>query len=290
MDIMYLDESGKGLFTNPVHKGLYLFGGMIVNKAVVYDCLNKFKPIYQEHRKELRKILRKEIAGEDREQVLKTLMNNFEIHSVKIFNTKEPYTNPWYYYPVEKKFRLLNDLIDVAIDSVEVVYFFRAQKVSIGKYIDEQNYIMPSHFKEKVFYDRKTDEYMIKFIVSTFHDWLDEKGRKGTIVPDELEPHIREGFVEAMKNIGSSLCWDEPIVVNSAMNAFTQLVDIFTYIYFKLENTPEGETENTSGVDGSFNLIKAIRRIYKKKIKDKVIVLDLEEYLRKSEKVLDEIC
>ena len=273
MNVMYIDESGKNLFSDGNNKGLYVYGGIILNKDKVYECLNRFKFIYQKHRREIHLLLREQIIEDDpmtKSEKVRVLMANYEIHAYYMFNKAEPNKNPWFYYGGREKHLLIKELIDSVMELIDAVYYFQADKETLSLYYDEIKLTGDNDKQTNKLRDKTTEKELLELMIKEFHDWLEKRQRKGLIIPDVLDEKLRESFVSKMYEYKSYRCWDEPILVDSGSNAFTQLADLVTYIYMKI---------NTSHLKSN----KSFRKLYKQKIQEKAVICDLTNYLKNRE-------
>jgi|GEM_PF-1478902 len=273
MDFLYIDETGKNIFTDTGSKGFYIYGGIIINKSEVYSCLEKFKIIYQRHRALLKTILRAEVQPteeRDKLSIIRHLLYNYEVHSYYMFNKSDPQKNPWCYYDNRSKYSMAEEIIDAMIPSIEKVYFFKADRESLTKHYDEINLVGHNDRRTAIMRNSYTEEKMIEYIITEFDNWLQASNKKGTIIPDEFEANIREIFLNKMHELQSDRCWNEPIIVSSHLNAFTQVADLFTYIFMKA--TTSNPKKN-----------KRFKRIYKNKIEPKTTIFELESFLVKND-------
>jgi hypothetical protein len=278
MHFLYLDESGKDLYTDPQNKGIYIFGGIVVNKNNVHDTLNNFKPIYQKFRRKVKEEVQNQLGEANHNDATK-VMFNFEFHATEIFKTKRDQSNPWSYFDPQNKFRMVYELIDTVIDSVECVYIFEINKNELNDYRNGKGLSEPDKKHEKRQLDKELDKEIIKMVVDTFNQFLIETGTKGSIIPDRLNSDIRENFVSYMKNNPSDLCWSEPILVDSNLNAFTQLVDIITYVYLKYR-TLDPTSKKTKVQD----FHRAMNRTYKQRIEPKAVIVNLVDIYNEIDK------
>ena len=269
MEFLYLDESGKQLYSYWGSKGLYVFGGIVVNRDKVFESLSNFKPIYQNHRWAVREAVRAAYTGDDRNNI-GNIMKKFEFHAAAIFKKAIDRENPWYYYPAQDKFRMIYELIDGVIDSIDHIYIFEAKQDEIDSYRAAKGLVAPTLKSKKKELDAAIDIDMVKLIIDTYYKHLLASERKGSIIPDRLDADIREHFVGHMNTYPSEQCWSEPIVVDSSLNAFTQLVDVITYVYIKYKTLDPLATDEFDS-----NFYRAMKRVYKTKLKDKAQIINL---------------
>lgn len=273
MKIMYMDESGKNIISQP-KQNIFIFGGVIVDQSRIYEALNEFKDIYQNSRIKLKEMVKKEflkegISEQEISRRMTKMFDKFEFHAVKMINRKDKYRgkklieeNVWKYCPPTEVFKIINEIFIKISPYINSLYMFKVEKQS---YIDYCNglSITPS--------DSLCYEHMIEFVLSEYNSLLMSEKIKGAIVPDRLESRIRDNFVQAIHVQKYNTFWTEPIPVDSDTNAFTQLIDLITYFYYKIYIN-----------DTNMDNFKAIKKSYLKHIKDIVIEKDLTEYLKKS--------
>lgn len=187
MDFLYMDESGKNIFTDKGNKGYSLYGGIIINQNSVYECLEKFKVVYQKNRDELKKELKKSIVdspNKTKEDMIRDLLKNYEIHAYYMFNRADPGKNPWCYYDDVLKKQMTHEIVDIALTYIESIFYFKAERESLTNYYDEQKMFVSNDRKAAIKRNNITDEKMIELIVSEFHLWLENNNKKGSIIPD----------------------------------------------------------------------------------------------------------
>ncbi len=267
MEFMYMDESGKNILTQP-NQNFYLFGGLVLNNDNVYQALNVFKTIYQTARDELKIELNLKIKTKDKAQRIQKMLDKFELHAARIFNpTKQNVRkgklieeNPWQYYHPAKRFKMVHDIFIGIAPYVTKIIMFKVEKTPFLQYCT-QNGLIPSN--------ELLDEKMIEFVIGEYEDWLSGTKKKGTIICDRLDSSIRDSFVLKINASNHKQYWSEPVVVESHLNAFTQIIDIITYCYYMI-------ISNATHKDN----FKAIKNVYNKHIKGVLEERDLINYLQ----------
>jgi hypothetical protein len=266
MILMYMDESGKNIITQPDQQ-IFIFGGLIIKQDHVFDALLKFKTIYQKYRTDLRFYLNQNISGTDKGDRIQKMLTNFEFHAVQLFNPKKNITrkgkvikeNPWQYYPDTKRFTLVNDLFYQMLPYIDQLIMFKVEKPSFISYCKKSG-LVPK--------DELVDSLMVDFIIAEYNKWLKDKGLKGVIVPDRLDSKIRDKFVQKIKSYASPTLWTEPVCVESYFNAFTQIIDLITYCYYIVYT--QAKTKS------NYN---AVEKVYNRTIKNLILEKDLIQYL-----------
>lgn len=269
MDFLYIDETGKNIFSDTSSKGLYIYGGIILNKDSVYECLNKFKLIYQNHRSQLIVALRKSIDDtptKSKTIIMSELLRHYEVHSYYMFNKSNPEKNPWIYYANQNKYQMAFEIVEAMIEHIEAILYFKADRSTLNIYYDSIGLFDSDNRQKATIRDRFTEDKMIECIITEFNHWLIKVDRKGAIIPDEFESGMRELFLSKMNKLKFERCWNEPVLVSSKVNAFTQTADLFTYIFMKT-------------ISSKPNKNKAFKNMYHRYIEPKAIVFDLEAYL-----------
>lgn len=263
---MYIDESGKNMITQ-TNIDTYFIGGLNIESEQVFEALNTFKDKYQKVREKLKKQYRQNTNESERAKRIKDTFYNFELHAVEMFNPtrdkkrKKLYReNPWKYSNMQEIIQFSNELLSAIKPYIKNVYIYKTDKPEILKYCSE-NGIKAT--------DTLLDDYMVNFVVNSFNDILISTDKKGTILPDNLDSRIRDQFVSEIGNTSSRNLWSEPVVIDSASNAFTQIIDIITYCYY-LVYTGKCDTKEE---------LKPVKTAYKKHIKSFIIEKDLIEYL-----------
>lgn len=273
MDFLYIDETGKNIFIDINSKGLFIYGGIIINKTNLNKCLNEFKVIYQKHRKALNEELRNQILESDpsvKGIKIRTLLSNYEVHSYYMFNKGNPEKNPWAYYSIQNKYHMAHEIVASVIPYIEKILYFKADRTTLSPLFDELGIIDSNSRKNATIRDRYTEEKLVECMIEKYHDWLVINDRKGSIIPDEFESAMRELFLDKLHSKPFDLCWNEPIIVRSNLNAFTQIADLFTYIFMKaISSKPKSN--------------KAFKKLYWEYIATKSIVYDLHDYIGQSE-------
>lgn len=272
MDFLYIDETGKNIFSDTTSKGLYIYGGLVLNKESVNECLNKFKNVYQKHRTALNTELRSVISGtqeKSKATIISELLRNYEVHSYYMFNKVDPQKNPWAYYSIQNKYQMAFELIEAITPHIEKVFYFKADRALLTTYYDSLNMYGSSEKQTASLRDRYTEEKLVECIIYEFHSWLTTVNRKGTIIPDEFESGMREMFLSKLHEQSFDRCWNEPIIVSSNLNAFTQVADLFSYIYMKtISSRPKK--------------FKPFKKMYFQYIEPIAVVFDLNDYLNQS--------
>lgn len=264
---MYIDESGKNMITQS-SINTYFIGGLNVESERVFEALNKFKVKYQQAREKLKKQYRKNTPEAEKSKRISDTFFNFELHAVEMFNPtrdkkrKKLYReNPWKYSNKQEIIQFVNEILLEIKPFIKNVYIFKVDKPEILQYCRE-NGIQPK--------DNLLDDYMVEFVVNSFNDILISTNKKGTILPDNLESRIRDQFVIEIGKVGSKNLWAEPVVIDSASNAFTQIIDIITYCYY-LIYTGKCEDDEKG--------LKPVKTAYTKHIEGLIVEKNLIEYL-----------
>ncbi len=268
-----MDESGKNIIKQ-TNQYVFIFGGIVIEKDNVYKALDDFKKIYQEAKFVLRKNLRKKITSADRAERIKKIIEKFELHAVEMFNPKDNLTkkgvirreNPWQYYPETEIYRVIHNILIKLSPYISNVQMYKVDKSKIMTYFKE-NGISPD--------DQLVYEYMIKFVIREYDQYLHRRQKKGALVLDNLDSSFREKFVEYLSENRSQLLWTEPVIVDSISNAFMQLTDIILFCYriMYLESTHQKR-------------YRTIEKVYNKFIKSLVIEKDLMVMLSQPNKPL----
>lgn len=246
-----MDESGKGML-NQKNQDVFIFGGMVIDKDHVYDAINDFKKIYQKNRNLLKKYLNQQINTADKAQRIHHMINKFEFHAAEIFNpdmdqvrkNKIIKENPWKYYPVTARFKLINEILSTMKKYMSRIYMFKVNKLDFLSHCTNHG-LNPC--------DTLLNEKMADFILMEFDNWLKEESKRGAIIPDRLDSEIRDIFVEKIKQYSPDHLWTEPIIVESYSNAFTQIIDIITYCYYMVYKNTTHKT-NFKSVQKAYNI------------------------------------
>lgn len=274
MIFMYIDESGKNMITQK-SINTYFIGGLNIESKEVFSALDNFKIKYQEAREKLKKQYKKNTPKDERLKRMNAAFSNFELHAVEMFNPKRNNQrkrvykeNPWQYSNNQEIIKFVNELLRDINPYIKDVYIFKVDKQDLLDYCKESG-ITPT--------DTLLDDYMVEFVVKSFNHILVSSDKKGSILPDKLDSRIRDQFVKEIRSIESKNLWSEPIVLDSASNAFTQLVDIITYCYYLVY---------TGKCDDPTKDLKAVKSTYEKYIKGFVNEKNLIDYLKNQEKSL----
>ena len=272
MDFLYIDETGKNIFVDIDSKGLFIYGGIIINKANVNNCLQDFKVIYQKHRKALNTELRKQILESDpseKGKKISVLLSNYEVHSYYMFNKGNPDKNPWAYYSIQNKHQMAHEIVSSVAPYIEKILYFKADRATLGPLYDKLGITDSDLRKNASIRDRYTEEKIVECMIEKFHDWLVINHRKGSIIPDEFESAMRELFLVKLHSKPFDLCWNEPVIVRSNLNAFTQISDLFTYIFMKvISSKPKSN--------------RPFKKLYREYIAHRSIIYDLHDYIAQS--------
>lgn len=262
MKFMYMDESGKNLITQP-KQNVFIFGGLVIDDQNIYPALEEYKNIYQEARSQLKNLVKKELKKQGIEEKelsirMQKMFDKFEFHAVKMINRKDLVRkgkvieeNPWKYMSDAEIFRIINNIFIKVSKYIHSIHMFKIDKQPYIDYLNEQD-VQATDFL--------CHQHMIEFIIEEYEKFLTSYSTEGALIPDKLDSGIRDIFVLSLHNKKSSTLWPEPITVESNTNAFTQLIDLITYFYYKIYIK-----------DTNMCNYNAIRRAYLKHIKDKVL-------------------
>lgn len=262
MKFMYMDESGKNLITQP-KQNVFIFGGLVIDDEHIYQALKEYKLIYQQARERLKEIVKKELKkqGVKEDDICKRMdkmFGKFEFHAVNMINRKDKVRkgkvieeNPWKYMSVAEIFEIINKIFIKLAPYINSIYMFKIDKKPYKDYLIKKG-VKPT--------DCLCHQDMIEFIIEEYERFLKSNATEGALIPDRLDSDIRDKFVFNLHSKKSSTLWSEPITVESNTNAFTQLIDLITYFYYKIYIK-----------DTNMYNYNAIRRAYLKHIKDKVI-------------------
>lgn len=268
MKVMYMDESGKNIISASQAK-VFLFGGLIIDQKNIYDALKTYKVIYQSAKYKIKKSAKKaldkekllgNITEKDVSDRMTKMFENFEFHAVNMISRKDKKRknhfeeNPWKYISEADIFRIINDTLSQLSPYIDDIYMFKMDK---QHYL---NYLRKHSIPET---DEQSYDDMIKFIIEEYDLMLKESNSKGVLVPDRLDSNIREKFVDLVHKKNITSFWSEPITVESNSNAFTQLIDIITYFYYKIYIK-----------DTKMANYRATDRAYKLYLKPKITVRD----------------
>lgn len=268
MKFVYMDESGKNIITQPKQQ-VFIFGGLIIDKSNIYKALEEYKCIYQEARTNLKIVVKQALKQEgvsekDISLRMQRMFNKFEFHAVKMINRKDISRNgklieenPWKYMNESEIFKIINNIFIRMSPYINNIYMFK---------VDKQPYINYLNAKGVQATDSLCNDDMIEFIVDECNMLLKSENSKGALVPDRLDSYIRDKFVEIINKKNSINLWAEPITVESNTNAFTQVIDIITYFYYKIYIN-----------DTNIYNFNGINKAYLKYLKDKIIVKDFLE-------------
>ncbi|WP_275373617.1 DUF3800 domain-containing protein [Clostridium tertium] len=262
MKFMYMDESGKNLITQP-KQNVFIFGGVVIDAEDIYPALEEYKSIYQQARAQLKNLVKKELKNQGVEEAdiairMNKMFGKFEFHAVNMINRKDKVRkglvieeNPWKYMSEAEIFRIINNIFIKLSPYIHSIHMFKIDKQPYMDYLNEEGVQATDHL---------CHQHMIEFIIEEYERFLKYNSTEGALIPDRLDSVIRDIFVLSLHSKKSSTLWPEPITVESNTNAFTQLIDLITYFYYKIYIK-----------DTNMCNYNAIRRAYLKHIKDKVI-------------------
>lgn len=265
MKFMYMDESGKNIITQHRQK-VFIFGGLVIDKSNIYPALADYKLIYQKARNDLKTVVKKNLKQEkiSEYEISKRMMkmfDNFEFHAVKMINRKDIIRNgklleenPWKYMNEPQIFEIIHNLLTNMSNYIDTLYMFKIDKQPYIEYINNKN-IKPN--------DLICHQDMIEFIIEEYEKILCAINTEGALIPDRLDANIRDAFVLSLYTKKSKNLWSEPITVESNSNAFTQLIDLMTYFYYKIYID-----------DNDMPNFRSINKLYSKYLKDKLIEKD----------------
>lgn len=268
MKVMYMDESGKNIITNPAGK-VFIFGGLIIEHKNIYSALNEFKKIYQDTRNLLKLQAKKDldkqklnnlITEDQLSNMMNDMFNDFELHATKMISRRDQtrgrktQLNPWKYISEARIFEIIHDILSKLSPYIDNIYMFQMNKTQYTEYLTK-NHLNIS--------DEQSYDDMIGFIVDEYNNLLISNNTKGVLIPDKLDSLIRDKFVDSINNKNIVTFWAEPVTVESSSNAFTQLIDLITYFYYKIYIK-----------DTRMSNYRAIDRAYKLYLKDKIIIKD----------------
>lgn len=261
MKVMYIDETSKNIFTEPSHPGNYVFGGVVIKKDDIHSFISKFKYHTVSHERKLRMKVPNGNPNKSK------MFNSFEFHAKEMLKNHRynPNTekNVWCYYSKAEKFQAINNIIADVDKYVEKYLFYVVNKENfIECYSGELGKLSRNRDKNNF-----CDSKMIETIITDYNSRLFKTGHKGLIVPDELDSNIREMFLNSYNELKDDLTqlWLEPITVFSHKNAFTQYVDIITYLF----NVYYSEIEDKS-------YYSSAKKIFTEKIKEKIEIIPIK--------------
>ncbi len=268
---MYMDESGKGFMKSPDQK-VFIFGGVILDRTNVYNALIDFKEIFQEHKSRLREIINQNIphveGTEEKSDRIHNMFWEFELHAAYLFNPEREDVrkgeikkeNPWKYYSNDLRMELVNEVFKKIEPFIEKIYMFK---------IDRPNFTQFCREIDQSPTDKLAYKLLIPKVLEEYNTWLQLSNRTGAIIPDRLDPFVREGFVASLQENNLENLWSEPITVESYTNAFTQIIDLITYCFYVVYTDAQHKQN-----------FKSINKAYKKYLADHVEVKDLVTVLR----------
>lgn len=273
MKLVYIDESGKG-FVNDPQQDYFIYGGIAVEKENVETVLNIYKTHFKKAKEKVKKSyeenLKTTMSEEDYSNFMRELSEKFEIHSVEVFNpTREKVrkgvlkkANPWKHISPVELSKMIEDIMVEIFPYIERIVMFKTDKDKFLDFCGEKSF-------EKT--NEKADELIIECVLDTFNEMGSSTDSHVTLVTDMLSSDTRELFVKKINEKTANLhkLWAEPIIVESSKNAFTQIVDILTYLYH-LDVSGKIEKEQ----------YKKIKSVYKQQIKDKIERVELIDYLK----------
>lgn len=195
------------------------------------------------------------------------MFQKFEFHGRELFASNvvinaDKEKNVWNFYTNPEKFKAVNDLIkdiDLYVESY-VFYVANRSKVEVA-YVTEL-----SNIHKLSDGDMFCDSLLIEKMITDFSKKLNESKTKGLIVPDRLDSKTRNEFLSIYAKEIAQLdnMWLEPIMVHSHKNAFTQYVDLITYLYYVY----------TSNLTGR-SYFESTKRIFEEKIPGEVEHINL---------------
>ncbi|MEK5419478.1 DUF3800 domain-containing protein [Paenibacillus sp. FSL L8-0708] len=287
-----MDESGKYILSR--REPIFIFGGLLIDRNRIFEALEVFKEIHGKLKEQLKskanssipkeepaKVSKKKRRGEEegkeenhRNTLTKSdrihmMFENFEFHASVMFKRSDNVRddeitseNPWKFLNDSELPKILRELLSSLQPYVEKIYMFKVTGEEYKRYCDSIG-------------ERATDDKlckdMVDFILDEYTAVLIEQEVIGALIPDRLDKRMRKQFVSSLaKNHSESPIWLEPITVESHSNAFTQLIDVITYIYrMYILN------------DNSKISFEALRKIYLKYLKDVTEEMDLIDYLKR---------
>lgn len=268
MKFMYMDESGKNLISDP-HQTVFIYGGLIIDHQNVEKALTDFKVIFQEARTYLKEEMRNNFEGNPAEktEAMHKVFNKFEFHAVEIFNRRHKTKgngevkryNPWKYAQPSTTFSLVRRLIEAIHPYISDVFIYKVDKSKLTTYFQATNTTPHDDF---------VHDEMIRFVINEYDQWLKQYDKQGALLPDKLDPDIRERFVQEINTYNSQAFWSEPIIVESYTNAFTQMIDVITYCYYLVYTNASNKPNFSS-----------IQRLFYDKINKFITVKDLGDEL-----------
>lgn len=295
MKFIYMDESGKSFLRSTIDTR-FIYGALSIERENVAKVLKVFKEIFKDAKSKVHEGVKKHpefqvpkkgtleekslINGERGNKIEKTL-ENFEIHSVDLFNpTKDKLNNqreiikynPWQFIDSSDRSKIIEDLFKSITPLIGNIYMFQIEKESFNTLFTNNETM-----KQR---EKTASKVIIQFVLEELNSLAVSEGERFALIMDTLEGKTRDAFVTEIEENKYPMLWAEPIVVESHTNAFIQLIDLFTYVFY-LEYSGKIEEPEFKRVRNSY-------RKYPKKIiitKDFMDSLELEE-TQKEEKVL----
>lgn len=267
MKFIYMDESGKGFLNSP-SQNMFVYGALIVEKNNVSKALTIYKKLFTRAKEAIKKGMRedKELAlrpSQERADHIHSVLEKFEIHSVDVFNPKKDSgrrkENPWKYADTVERSIIIEDLLKEIKPMVHKIFMFKIEKQPFNEFVKKIH--QPSS-------ETLANHLFMPFMFGTLNDWAEIDESKIALITDTLDAPIREDFIKYLSEGPYDNLWSEPILVESHKNAFTQLIDLITYLFYMDKSGKLDLTEH-----------KRLRKIYRSEIRDMIDVKDLVNFL-----------
>lgn len=126
------------------------------------------------------------------------------------------------------------------------------------------NKTFDDHFPDHTIKEKTAlaNKYITQFVLEELSSTYSSE--KVFLVMDNLDSEIRDSFVEELEGKNYPNLWAEPIIVESHKNAFIQLIDLFTYVFY-LDYSDKFVRRR----------LKRVRNAYRSQIKDLITTKDL---------------
>lgn len=265
-----MDESTRD-FLEKTEDAIFIYGALIIEKEKVAPALEIYKKIFKTARDKIHTGLKrnekiKQLDDDTRSTAIDNVLKKFEIHSYELFNPRRNETNkkgeitkynPWQFIENSDRLGIIETLFTEIKPFISDIFMFQIHNKSFdnhypGKSIKEKRILANEHITQ----------YVLKELsILSISDNI-------VFVMDNLDSDIRDAFVKELSEKKYPNLWAEPIIVESHKNAFIQLIDLFTYVFY-LDYSNKFEKRK----------LKRVRNSYRSQIKDLVSIKDLLTYI-----------
>lgn len=273
MKFIYMDESGKQ-FLNDSFRNRFLFGALIIDRKNVPPALKAFKESFSKLKDKVKQGIREDSKNTGLSDNMSSdrstrIIDKFEIHSNEVFNPHQDkkrgtatIENPWKFIKEDEALELLSELLLKIHPFIESIYMFEIERASYKSFFSPPKHKLPVAQNE-----------LIKYIVEDFHHLSQEQSTYITIVTDTIDSKSRDLFIDEIFSNNYDNLWVEAILVESYKNAFIQLIDLITYLYY-LDYSGQLDKEQPS------KPFKRFKKHYKEHYLNKMVIKDLITHLQ----------